>query len=128
MRNPYGEYKKNQVLTATKEQVLIMLYEAAIRNCKAAERAMNLKKIADKGTHLLKVQDIVNELLVTLDEKADPALVDKLKGLYLFMLDKITEANINNSVESIKTVQQLLETLHEGWKGAVESLKNEKTK
>lgn len=123
MKNPYGEYKKNHVLTASKEQVLLMLYEAAIKHCKLAIRYMDEKKIGDKGMQIIKVQDIVSELMVVLDHKVGGDVSLNLEKLYYFMLDKLTEANIQNSPDAVRVVQKLLETLHEGWKGAVESLK-----
>ena len=57
-----GAYKKTSVQTASKEQILLMLYQAAIKNCKKAIEAIEQKNIAGKGVHIGKLQDIVIEL------------------------------------------------------------------
>ncbi len=53
-----GAYKKTSVQTASKEQILLMLYQAAIKNCKKAIEAIEQKNIAGKGVHIGKLQDI----------------------------------------------------------------------
>jgi flagellar protein FliS len=57
-----GAYKKTSVQTASKEQILLMLYQAAIKNCKKSIEAIENKDLPNKGLYIGKLQDIVIEL------------------------------------------------------------------
>jgi flagellar secretion chaperone FliS len=121
MSNPYSQYQKTQVTTASREKVLLMLYEGAIRFTKHANAAMRQKKIADKGKYISKATAIISELMATLDFKAGGQLAVDLENLYVFMIDKLIEGNIKNDVECLETVEKLLMTLYEAWKDIVEN-------
>ncbi len=124
MGNRHGaqQYKQTSVATANKGQILVMLYEAAIRNLKRAIECTESKDYAGKGAALGKVHDIVSELTATLDHKTGGHIAQDLERLYNFMIEQLLKANIENSVEAMRSVQKLLETLLEGWRGAVEQV------
>lgn len=125
MRNPYTKYKQASVLTASREQILLMMYEGAIKFTKIAISAMEEKRIADRGTNILRAYDIVMELHTTLDHKVGGELAKQLEDLYLFMMDQYTKANIKSDVEPLKSNLKILENLYEGWKQAVEKIKKD---
>ncbi len=62
-----GAYKKTSIHTASKEQILLMLYQSAIKNCKKAIEAIDERDIQKKGEFIAKLQDIVIELNNSLD-------------------------------------------------------------
>jgi len=119
--NPYSQYQKTQVTTASREKVLLMLYEGAIRFTKHAIAALKQKKIAEKGKYISKATAILSELMATLDFKAGGQLAVDLENLYVFMIDKLIEGNIKNDEECLTTVESLLMTLYSGWKDIVEN-------
>ena len=121
MSNPYSQYQKTQVTTASREKVLLMLYEGAIRFTKHAIAALKQKKIAEKGKYISKATAILSELMATLDFKAGGQLAVDLENLYVFMIDKLIEGNIKNDEECLTTVEGLLMTLYAGWKDIVEN-------
>ncbi len=121
MSNPYSQYQKTQVTTASREKVLLMLYEGAIRFTKHASAAMRQKKVAEKGKYISKATAILSELMATLDFKAGGQLAVDLENLYVFMIDKLIEGNIKNDVECLDSVEKLLMTLYEAWKDIVEN-------
>ena len=121
MSNPYSQYQKTQVTTASREKVLLMLYEGAIRFTKHAAAAMRQKKIAEKGKYISKATAILSELMATLDFKAGGQLAVDLENLYVFMIDKLIEGNIKNDVTCLEAVEKLLMTLYEAWKDIVEN-------
>lgn len=121
MSNPYSQYQKTQVTTASREKVLLMLYEGAIRFTKHAHAAMNQGKIAEKGKYISKATAILSELMATLDFKAGGQLAVDLENLYVFMIDRLIEGNIKNDPECLKSVEQLLMTLYDAWKDVVEN-------
>jgi flagellar protein FliS len=121
MTNPYKQYQKTQVVTASREKILLMLYEGAIRFTKQARVAMNDKKIAEKGKAISKATAILSELMATLDFKIGGQLAQDLENLYIFMIDKLIEANVHNKVECLDDVEKLLNTLYTAWKDVVEN-------
>lgn len=121
MTNPYKQYQRTQVVTASREKILLMLYEGAIRFTKQARVAMNDKKIADKGKAISKATAILSELMATLDFKIGGQLAQDLENLYIFMIDKLIEANVHNKVESLDEVEKLLNTLYTAWKDVIEN-------
>lgn len=121
MSNPYSQYQKTQVTTASREKVLLMLYEGAIRFTKHAHAAMKQKKIAEKGKYVSKATAIISELMATLDFKAGGQLAVDLENLYVFMIDKLIEGNIKNDPECLAHVEKLLLTLYEAWKDVIEN-------
>ena len=121
MAGNYGanQYKQAAVTTASRGQVLIMLYEAAVRHCKNAAAAIEKKDTAQKGVSIGKVHDIINELLNSLDHSIGGEITKNLESLYNFMITELLQANIHSSVEKVQKVQKNLETLLEGWRVAV---------
>ena len=120
-----GQYKQTQVLTASRGQVLIMLYEAAIRNVKKATMAMEKGNMAEKGMAIGKVHDIVLELSHSLNFDAGGDIARDLERLYNFMVEQLLKANIENSQAALKSVQDCLQTLLEGWREAVAQFEKE---
>ena len=125
MANNYGvgAYKKTSVHTASKEQVLLMLYQAAIRNCKKAIDAINNKQIAQKGEHLAKFQDIVVELNNSLDFKVGGEIARDLSALYDYLLFSSTQANIKMDATQLEGCLKVLNILYDGWNEAIKSLR-----
>lgn len=121
MNNPYKQYQKTQVTTASREKILLMLYEGAIRFTKQARIAMVDKKIAEKGKAISKATAILSELMATLDFKVGGQLAHDLENLYIFMIDKLIEANIQNKVEPLEAVEKLLTTLYSAWKDVIDN-------
>jgi flagellar protein FliS len=119
----YGAYKKTSVSTASKEQVLLMLYQAAIKNCKKAIEAIEQKKIAAKGEHIGKLQDIVIELNNSLDFEVGGEIAKELSSLYDYILFSSTQANIKIDKEPLEGCLNVLNTLYAGWSEAIKSLR-----
>ena len=119
--SPYRQYQKTQVTTASREKILLMLYEGAIRFTKQAHAAMLAKKIADKGKYISKATAILSELMATLDFKVGGQLAVDLENLYIFMIDKLIEGNIHNNPEHLAAVEKILMTLYSAWKDVVEN-------
>ncbi len=121
MNNPYKQYQKTAVTTASKEKILLMLYEGAIRFTRLATQNLQDGKIAEKGKYISKSTAILSELMATLDFKVGGDLARDLESLYIYMIDKMIEGNIQNNVECLKEVEKLLMTLYTAWKDVVEN-------
>ena len=124
MSNNYGanQYKQMSIKTASPGAILIMLYEAAIKNVRLAGIAIEKKDVSAKGVHIGKAHDIINELNNTLNFEVGGEIALNLERLYNFMTEQLVQANIENSSEKLANVQKVLENLLEGWRGAVEQV------
>ncbi|MBI2521501.1 MAG: flagellar export chaperone FliS [Bdellovibrio sp.] len=119
----FNAYKKTSVHTASKEQVLLMLYQAAIKNCKKAMEAIESKDLAKKGEYIGKLQDIVIELNNSLDFEVGGKVAQELAALYDYLLYASTQANIKIELAPLTGCLNVLNTLYDGWVEAIKSLK-----
>ena len=119
-------YRQTAVTTASREQILIMLYEGAIKNLKKASECCHAKDLAGKGVAVGKAHDIINELSNSLDFTVGGEIAKNLERLYTFMIEQIVQGNLNNDPTRFDAARKLLENLLEGWKGAIEQLKQTK--
>lgn len=108
-------YKKNQVSTAPKKKLLIMLYDGAIKNLNLAEQALEGKNNEIVNTNIIKAQNIVMELSFTLNFDAGGEIADNLYKLYDYMYLRLVRANIDKDMDGVKEVKRLLEELRETW-------------
>ena len=118
-----GIYKKTSVGTASKEQVLLMLYQAAIENCKKAIAAIENNEIAKKGEYIGKLQDIIIELNNCLDFEVGGDIALELSSLYDYVIHASTQANMKIDSEPLRGCLKVLLNLYDGWKQAIKSLK-----
>jgi flagellar protein FliS len=118
-------YKKNQVYTADKGTLLLLLYQGAIDFLKRAKGHIERGEIADKGRYISKAHAIIAELLNSLDVKGGGDLSRSLGALYGFMMDQLMDAHLGNNVKPIDDVISLLSTLQEAWETAVEQSRKE---
>ncbi len=125
MGNQYNKYKQTSVLSASREQILLMLYEGAMKFTKLAIQAIENKQIAERGQNIIRAFDIILELQATLDHKVGGELAGQLEQLYVFMMDQYTKANIKGDAEPLRANLKVLENLYEGWKGAIDKMKKD---
>ena len=118
----YQKYKTSAIQSASREKILLLLYEGAIRFTKMAIIACEKKDIAGRGENIGRAFDIIMELNNTLDHKIGGSIAANLEQLYMFMTDQLTKANVSGDPEPLKSVVKLLETLYDGWVKAIESL------
>jgi flagellar secretion chaperone FliS len=104
-----------------KGAILLVLYNAAIELLEEAKSAIERGDVVEKGRHLSQTHAIVSELLACLDFDVGGNLAESLRDLYVFMLEQLARANMNNDANSLDVVISLLRTLYGGWEGAVAS-------
>lgn len=125
MSNPYQKYKSTQITSASREKLLLMMYEGAIKFTKLAIKAADEKKVAERCENIGRAFDIVLELNNTLDHKVGGEISAKLEQLYMYMTEQYTKANMSGTSDPLKINLKLLETLYEGWVGAIEKIKKD---
>jgi flagellar protein FliS len=121
VNNPYAQYKRMQVETASQGRLIIMLYDGALKNLRNAQHCITSKDINGAHRMLIKAQDIIKELNFTLNMSAGE-ISNNLRNLYLYMLQRLVEANMAKDNSKIEEVVELLSTLKEAWDAVI--LKN----
>ena len=116
MQNPYF---KSKVMTADRGQLLLMLYDGAIRfNDKAINllaEEQKLQALAPMGRTLAIVQELQNML----DNSKAPELCDNLERLYVYIQDQILSAQLEGGVKPLESVAAILKELRSGWAEAI---------
>ncbi len=125
MKSAYQKYKNTSVQSASREKLLLMMYEAAIRFSKQAVSAIDAKNIADRGLYIGRAYDIVLELNNTLDHQVGGDIAANLEQLYMFITEQLTQANVTGERKYLENAIRVLEILHQGWMEAVAKLKKE---
>lgn len=112
--SPYARYQEMQVNTASLGQLLLMLYDAAIRLAREGSEALKAGRAEEARRALLKAQDVVAELTSSLDLNAG-SLALNLYRLYDYMSRRLVEANIKRDPQAAAEVVTLLSGLREAW-------------
>lgn len=115
-----NQYQQNNMLTASPERILILLYDGAIRFTRQALDAI------ESGDHKIRQESISRSMAIittfsnTLDREIGGEIADNLDALYHFMIRELTMANLQNDAEKLRVVEGLLSDLRETWVQAIE--------
>jgi flagellar protein FliS len=115
-----NKYLEMTVQTATPAQLLLMLYDGAIRFCKLGIEGIKENDIQKKHVNLTKAQNIVYELIASLDRSIP--ISDSLLSLYDYFIHRLTEANLKKDVEPAEEVLGYLVELKQTWAQAAASV------
>lgn len=108
-------YLNNQVLTASPKRLIEMLFEAGIKHLKVANYHIDQKNLEESNAQLIKVQDIIMELKISIHQIPGSDVSNQLNDLYDFMFNQLIQANLNKDKEKVELVQGMLEELLETW-------------
>jgi len=116
MSNPAAQtYLRTKVLTATPEQLQLMLYDGAIRFSEQARAALEKKDFETSFTLLTRAQKIIAEMVSSLKHDVSPQLCGKLASLYNFVYRKLIEANIEHTLQPLDEALTILRYQRETW-------------
>jgi flagellar protein FliS len=112
-------YRSVAVTTATPGQLVLMLFDGALRFISTALHGFELEGIAARNeqihNNLIKTQNVLLELQASLDLKAGGEFAQTMYGLYGFMLAELQRANLGKTAEPIRTVERLLREIRDSW-------------
>lgn len=116
------KYLEAQIRTASKEQLLIMLYDGAIKNCTNALEFIAVKDNEKACEKLIKAQNIVAELISSLHFDKNQEVSKNLAALYGYVYIQLMEANTKQSVDQIHNSIKILSSMKETWLQAFEKV------
>lgn len=115
--NPYQKYQQSSVQTASPEQLILMLYDGAIRFTRSSIEAIEQKDYNRSNQNLQKAQRIINELIASLDFQFE--ISNQLMSIYEYMLHQLIQANIKKQKAPVSEVLAHLIDLKETWSRAM---------
>lgn len=114
----YQVYRQTQVATASQGELLLMLFDGAIRFSKQSKDFMGAGKIEEASAKLIAAQDIINELILSLDLEVGE-LAHNLHQLYVYIHDLLVQANIKKDSGIVDHAVGMLVELRETWEQVV---------
>lgn len=112
--NLYQAYHQDGIMTASPIELIVVLYDALIKNLKLARIHIESKTIEKAGQELVKAQDILRELMRSLDLKYE--IAEQLLNIYDYILREIVTINLSKNAGNINALIVMLEDLKEAWK------------
>ena len=108
-------YRENAVLSATPEQLVVMLYDGAQRFLRQAGKAMRGREIERTHNALRRAEMIVAHLDGVLDYEQGEPIASQLHPIYRFCLAHLRRARMDQDVDKLEEVAGLLGELRESW-------------
>ena len=109
-------YRESAVLTATPEQLVVMLYDGANRFLTQSAVAMREGRAGTAGEKLRRAEAIIDELLATLDLSVGE-VAERLQALYLFFKEHLMAARLRQDPAKVDEVARLMRELRSAWAG-----------
>ncbi|KGK86056.1 flagellar export chaperone FliS [Clostridium sp. HMP27] len=113
--NAYNAYKTNSVNFASKDQLLLMLVDGAVKFSKIGKQAIVDGDVKKAHNNLVKTQDIFYELMVTLDVGQAEAWGNQLMSIYEFIVRRLGDANIKKDITIMDEIIPLIEEVRNTW-------------
>ena len=132
-KNASSTYKETTIKTAGQGQLIVMLYDEAVKQLtKAVELLEQNAKKKDPGKieqiskAIMKTEEILTELMVSLDFEQGGEISKNLFSLYTWFNRELLEANINKDINRMLTVRDMISDLRNAW-SQISNQSSEKT-
>lgn len=119
-------YRQQSVMTATPGELTLMLYNECIKDINIAIESINNKNINKAHDYIRNSQDIIWELVSTLDMSLP--ISEEMKKIYDFITYKLTEGNMKKDVEDLKDALELVEDFRTTWFQVIKTVERDGAK
>lgn len=116
--NMQSVYKNNAINTASPGELTLMLYNGCLKFINQGRKAIEEGDLEAKNTAILKAQNIIRELMVTL--KTDEEIGKNMMRMYDFILSRLIDANIKNDLDALKEAEEFVVSFRDTWKEAIQ--------
>jgi flagellar protein FliS len=120
----FNAYRETGIKTASQGKLIVMLYEEAIRQISSAAGKIGADEkikpldIEQFNNHIVRTQDIITELMVSLDMDKGGDVAKNLMALYVFFNHELMDANIARNKTKLQFILDMLSQLREAWAAA----------
>lgn len=115
--NPYRQYRNNQIYTSTPAELVVALFDGALRFVRQAAAALESGELDEAHRFLDRAQEILTELTVALDFKQEE-IAQNLFSLYEYINSLLMKANVGRDAVPLEEAAKILLSLREAWAGA----------
>ncbi len=123
---PVNEYLRTRVLTATPEELRLMLIDGALKFASQAKLGLENKDFEASFNGFTSCRNIITELMTTIRREPNPELAEQVKALYSFMFTTLVEAGFEKDPAKVATVIDLLQYERETWVMLMEMVASER--
>lgn len=117
-------YKNSKEQTASKEDIITMMYDGAIKFCNIAITELESKNMENVNTNLKKAQRVIEELILTLDTRYPVS--QEFKQVYDYILELLVQGNIKKDKELIERACNEIRGMRDTWLDVVKRAKGQK--
>ena len=119
-------YKETRVKTASQGSLIIMLYDEGIKHITLALEGMPEGKVEPENIerihqHILRAQDIITELMASLNMEQGKEIASNLFSLYSFFNQQLFQANMKKDPKPLVMIREMMEELREAWQQVINS-------
>jgi flagellar protein FliS len=125
VNNGYNQYLRSKVLTASKAELTLMLYDGAIKFCNMGIMCIEKGDIPGANMNIKKTEAIIEEFLATLNYKYPVA--NDFKNVYDYLHERLVDANLKKDPEILNEVLEHLRGMRETWKEVMHRANTEKS-
>ena len=118
INNPYNAYQQNSVTQSTPAELTLLMYNGCLKFLNQAKKGIEKEDIELKNTNIQKAQNILRELMVTLDMSIP--ISESMQALYEYMINRLVEANIQNDSAVIDEIVVYLKDFRDTWKQVIQ--------
>ncbi|ONI37588.1 flagellar export chaperone FliS [Candidatus Epulonipiscium fishelsonii] len=123
--NPYQTYQQNKILTASPGEITLLLYEGAIKFCNKALIALDNKDITESHINIVKAQNIIQELHMTL--KMEYEVAHSMALLYDYIFELLLKANLKKSKPELEEALHFIREFRDLWVQVLQKVKQQQT-
>lgn len=123
MNQPHQAYRQNSVTTASPGELTLLLYNGCLKFIKLAKRAIEDQNVEQRNTNLIKAQNIIQELMVTLN--MDIEVSHNLMQMYDYLHRRLVEANLKNDTEILDEVEEFVLDFRNTWKEVIQTTRKQ---
>jgi len=126
MQNRLNAYRETHIKTASQGKLIIMLYDESLRQLDTAIHLLkdNTREYDKVNSAILRAQDMVTELMVSLDFEKGGDIAQGLYSLYMFFNQHMMQANMKKDVDMLSTVRGQLNELRTAWDQVINKAQN----
>lgn len=124
---PPNPYLRDAVMTASPEQLQLMLYEGAIRFASQGREAVQSRRYEDAFHSLTRAQRIVLEMHQGLNHDVAPELCDRMASLYAYVYRKLVDGCVRKDTAAIDEALRILRYERDTWLMLMDKLAKERT-
>lgn len=125
MSNPYNQYRAATVETANPVELVLMLYQGVLRFTQRGIQAIERQATDDAHNAFVHAQEIIAELMGSLDLDQGGDIAQSLLGLYVYSLRQLVQSNIEKSIAPAAEVVRIFRELIPAWQAIAEGRNRE---